>query len=640
MKPRTILIWFSVLLFSLLSSSTLLAQEDAVAQVSSVPVLFEGTLSSRENTEGSHVTFFVTINAGDQISATALCEAAAEDGNRLIDPALTVFAPGEAGDNQRLQWYNDDEDSAIACVDYRSSFLTFEAPVSGDYEFMIENLANRDGPFSLEILGSTAIQADATPSPEPESETFLVESADEATDAIALTSTTTTTLTFSGTLAAAPNNVATHEVDLVAGDHVVAQLVCTEHNGAYPLDPQLGASITVDGATYQVTAIDDLNGMRCDNDQSSVYAVFSATHTGTYTFTATNQASAQGPYLLTVSGVSVSGGSDSTEPVWDGSDPSVDGSWATAQFSGGEGSLVVNLTAGTTVAALAYCVADDEGNRPANPMLIVRDPSGVVITSADESSDYQSCDSGFSAYVEFTAAVDGLYTFEIVESTDSVRTAAQAMVEEGNPSAITILQILPQVTDDSDSGGGGGGDDGGGGRDCSGPELLGKLGAIGCVFSISTDQGQRIDVYYIDTSSRGHFIFGNHVSQLGNAPGSETQINSGTKGPYTFRAYHRPNGDLRITGGPSSEGKIYEVIVSGLTGASNNNNNDNNDNNNNDNQQSPPAPTYTQYVVQQGDTLYSIATRHGVSVQAIADANGIGADNIIHVGNTLNIPSP
>ena len=55
----------------------------------------------------------------------------------------------------------------------------------------------------------------------------------------------------------------------------------------------------------------------------------------------------------------------------------------------------------------------------------------------------------------------------------------------------------------------------------------------------------------------------------------------------------------------------------------------------------PPSATPTQpnvtYVVQAGDTLSGIASRFGVTVQAIRDANGITGD-IISVGTQLIIP--
>ena len=53
----------------------------------------------------------------------------------------------------------------------------------------------------------------------------------------------------------------------------------------------------------------------------------------------------------------------------------------------------------------------------------------------------------------------------------------------------------------------------------------------------------------------------------------------------------------------------------------------------------PPAPgPGTTYTVQPGDTLYRISVRFGVTVQAIAQANGIRNINLIYVGQVLQIP--
>jgi LysM repeat protein len=52
-----------------------------------------------------------------------------------------------------------------------------------------------------------------------------------------------------------------------------------------------------------------------------------------------------------------------------------------------------------------------------------------------------------------------------------------------------------------------------------------------------------------------------------------------------------------------------------------------------------PALADTVYIVQRGDTLFGIATRFGVSLQALAAANGINNVNLIFVGEQLTIPS-
>lgn len=51
-----------------------------------------------------------------------------------------------------------------------------------------------------------------------------------------------------------------------------------------------------------------------------------------------------------------------------------------------------------------------------------------------------------------------------------------------------------------------------------------------------------------------------------------------------------------------------------------------------------PDPASVVYVVQRGDTLARIAARYGVSVSALATANGIRNPNLIYTGQRLVIP--
>jgi LysM repeat protein len=51
-----------------------------------------------------------------------------------------------------------------------------------------------------------------------------------------------------------------------------------------------------------------------------------------------------------------------------------------------------------------------------------------------------------------------------------------------------------------------------------------------------------------------------------------------------------------------------------------------------------PQPNPTVYVVQRGDTLYSIARRYGTTVEAIALTNKIANPSLIYVGQRLTIP--
>jgi LysM repeat protein len=51
----------------------------------------------------------------------------------------------------------------------------------------------------------------------------------------------------------------------------------------------------------------------------------------------------------------------------------------------------------------------------------------------------------------------------------------------------------------------------------------------------------------------------------------------------------------------------------------------------------PPAGT-TIYTVQAGDTLFSIAQRFGITVQAIINANSLANPDALAIGQQLNIP--
>ncbi|MDF2715277.1 MAG: hypothetical protein K0R28_2202 [Paenibacillus sp.] len=46
------------------------------------------------------------------------------------------------------------------------------------------------------------------------------------------------------------------------------------------------------------------------------------------------------------------------------------------------------------------------------------------------------------------------------------------------------------------------------------------------------------------------------------------------------------------------------------------------------------------YVVQPGDTLYAIASRYGVTVQALMQANGFTSPGQLYAGQTIFIPRP
>ena len=53
----------------------------------------------------------------------------------------------------------------------------------------------------------------------------------------------------------------------------------------------------------------------------------------------------------------------------------------------------------------------------------------------------------------------------------------------------------------------------------------------------------------------------------------------------------------------------------------------------------PPAENPETYVVQEGDTLYAIALRFGVELEALIEQNGLSDPNDIQVGQELKIPA-
>ena len=641
--------WFCALALCLLSSGALFAQEEPAEQAPEiVPLLFEGTLNDGNDSEGNNAVFNIAINAGDQIIATALCEMAA-DGLRHIDPALTVYAPQAEDSLERLQWYNDDSDTVSDCIDYRSSQVSFEAPVSGDYEFLIENLASRSGPFTLEILGSTAIQIGADLAPPVVDEEVLVESgADEppelaaldapqedAEDGVEATEVGVQGLLFSGLLAAKDDESRaqrSYEIMLNAGDEIVAELTCEEAFGGRWVDPALFISYTdAEGAVISWENDDHDSAAACLSYRSA-RVEFTAPEDGTYIFQAKNLAYYKGTYTLSVNGVAapqLTIMEPGQAPIWDG-DSEAPGRMTT--FEGqlevkGEGTHVVQLQEGERIAALAACETDDNSLRSMDPLLRVLDPTGELVLQVDDSLDYQDCAAWYSAYGEFTPAITGEYTF-------IVRNVAR---ETNGPYSLVLVQpTLSALASAVDPGAGGESstvarvDD----------TRLGTLGGIGSVFLVNTDKGPRVDVYAIDSSSAGHHVLSVYGNQLDSAPNNEILLASGEGGAYS--AYHRPDGSLRFSAGPNIEGKNYHMILSGIPGevisiydelititASAVPIEDT----------APIVTIIAVHVVQEGETLYSIGVQYGVGYEAIAAFNGIDDSYIIHVGTELQIPS-
>lgn len=663
MKPRIIPICLCLLWLFCLSGGAIFAQEEAVAQADgSEPLLFEGVLENGSDSDtGNHtITYHVAFNAGDRVTITALCEMAA-DGLRALDPALTVFAPEIEGQAERQQWYNDDSDEVTDCVEYRSSRVSFEAPFSGDYQIIIENLAaDRAGPFSLSVAGSTAEQILA-PAGGDESTLVDADGGDEVAlevedggEVVAVSDEAIgddessvlkeieveipESLTYSGILAAKDDPAraaATYEITLNAGDEISAELTCVENYEARTVDPMLTISYTDADLNVLSWENDDHDeAVACQAYRSSLIQ-FTAPEDGVYEFEARNLSYYKGGYTLSVLGASAAQPQDlqPQSALWDG----VSEVHVLDRFRGtlevkGEEIHSAQLTEGEEIALLASCEPDANEVRAIDPLIRVIDPAGELVLTVDDSEAYQECATWFSAYAEFEAASSGEYQFIVRNVADGV----------GGPYSLTLVQpgvelaaaaaAVPVPGVPSSDGFGASGED----------KRLGLLGEIGSVFRVNMGDGPRIDIYAVNEQSVGQHVLSVYSHQLNAAPASETLI--GSSGRY--RAFLRPDGNLRISAGPNSQGKTYNMVISGIDGgvistydefgasaasaaaapaaAS-----------------SAPAPAFIAvHTVQAGENLYRIGLKYGVSAQAVADANGLDVEGFIHIGQQLNIPAP
>lgn len=105
------------------------------------------------------------------------------------------------------------------------------------------------------------------------------------------------------------------------------------------------------------------------------------------------------------------------------------------------------------------------------------------------------------------------------------------------------------------------------------------------------------------TVQRGDWIY-SIARKCGVAPGALLAANPGIN-PNLVVAGMR----LNIPGGGTSGGQPAPVPGSGKT-----------------------------YVVRQGDTLFSIATRYGTTVQVLMQMNGLSNPNFVYAGQVLNVP--
>lgn len=143
--------------------------------------------------------------------------------------------------------------------------------------------------------------------------------------------------------------------------------------------------------------------------------------------------------------------------------------------------------------------------------------------------------------------------------------------------------------------------------------IFALLGAIGsCVFVASMMLWGYFAPHYASTSSPhgsevGHQVSSHSPSGRDSAPGNGQTVVSPSKEPSSASSHE----NMRVT-------KTEPTPSPSAT----------------------PTPEQQVYVVQNGDTLSSISAATGVSVDRLAEANGIRNVHLIYRGSALVIPQP
>lgn len=139
----------------------------AVATLAYVPAsaqIFEtsGTISSG----AQYDLYSIELSGSLQIVATLVCdETVLGNGDRPLDPVLTVYLPGNGGTNDtaNADAYNDDgfgsDDypEGVDCNAFDSSIVKFTTPFSGDYVFRADGFGSSTGPYTLTVSAGPSI---------------------------------------------------------------------------------------------------------------------------------------------------------------------------------------------------------------------------------------------------------------------------------------------------------------------------------------------------------------------------------------------------------------------------------------------------------------------------------------------------
>lgn len=145
--------------------------------------------------------------------------------------------------------------------------------------------------------------------------------------------------------------------------------------------------------------------------------------------------------------------------------------------------------------------------------------------------------------------------------------------------------------------------------------------ALGTEFAVWALQSNELQVHRRENPDGTKAIFSPDICGVITPPTAYTgqavaiaRSNGGTAAAY---ASANPNGTVAIAS--ASNGGFASAYAQSSSGYA-------------------PMPTTCQYIVQAGDTLYSIAERYNTTVEALSTANGLGDPSEIEIGTRLDVP--
>ena len=147
----------------------------AVSSASAATYSYSGNILA----EPQYDLYTVTLFAGEQVTATLVCDEVAP-GDRPLDPVLSVYFPGvDTSNTINANVYNDDgfgldDDAAgVDCNAFDSSRVQFTAPSAGVYTLRADGFGSATGPYTLRIVTGATGSADGRINPQNDAPVVL-----------------------------------------------------------------------------------------------------------------------------------------------------------------------------------------------------------------------------------------------------------------------------------------------------------------------------------------------------------------------------------------------------------------------------------------------------------------------------------